>query len=133
MTVRLKITKGTGDAPDEQPGYRLGLVSGRQEFARYTWPKVVALARKEALAGSSNALRLSIHVFGWDFDGKQDPRFAQVFTGEDSKAAIDYAKSLVSDKILHSTTVMAEAGRLYAQRGFGDRASFVLAHIEPME
>jgi len=39
----------------------------------------------------------------------------------------------VSNQILHSATVMAEAGRLYAQRGFGDRASFVLAHVEPME
>ena len=115
---------------EERAGYQLGLVFGRQSRTRYTWQKVVVLARKESAAQSSNALRLSINVFGWGYHGRIDDRYSQRFAGDDSKAAIAYAKNLIAEGLLHSAWVVGEAGRLFAQSGYGDKATFTLARLD---
>ena len=109
-------------------GYELGLVMNkRQEFGSYTWAKAVAISKKEQ---GENRLRTEITVYGWGDDGKRDDRFLQEFTGDGTKEAIAYAKEVVAEGFLHSARVMGVASRIFAQRGFGDRAVFDIAMVE---
>ena len=116
--------------PDETgatvAGYELGFVmSKRQKYASYTWPKIVKAAKKES---GSNALQLELQILHWGADGQQlSPIYHE--PPSDVRGAIRIATDLVA-KGESMAEVRGKASRMHAMKGFGDRASVSIAMIE---
>jgi hypothetical protein len=126
----LRVKKTVPDPPDENAGYKLGLVSGRQQYAQYTWPKAVAQAKREAASGSSNALRLELQLLRWGPDGQQID--ALEFPADEFAAAKRAAVEHVQQGG-NMAELRGLSSRLFAQHGFGDRAHWNLLTVEPEE
>ena len=111
----------------EEAGYRLGLVGNRrQEYGSYDWSKALKVAARET---GSNALRVELQILNWGPDGKQ----RDVIVHEppnDVRGAVAIAKRLVEEGF-QMAEVRGFASRIFAQKGFGDRAYFDLAMVEP--
>lgn len=125
MAIRAKVERKNS----EEAGYRLGLVMNRrQQYGSYDWSKALKVAARET---GSNALRLELQILNWGPDSQQ----RDVIVHEppsDVRGAIAIAKELVESGY-RMAEVRGYASRMYAQKGFGDRAYFDLAMVEPEE
>jgi len=111
-----------GDTGASVWAFELGL---DRKGAEYDWPAALRVAKRET---GSNALQTALQILHWGPDGQQLPALTHE-PATDVRGAIKRAEALVAagDRM---AKVRGVASRLYAMRGFGDRASFQIALVE---